>query len=263
MLNSKQIRFDLLTNATDSLRQAVELMAWKEVGHEHAPLKHAISHAAHAFELLLKERLRRTNAALSWENVDIRALKHALSRWKETISICIQTAISRLKKIADVHISDDDAKQIKSLRTTRNAIEHYEWETTEREARVIVGNALSFAFSFAQDHLGADLSATFRSHDTWPVLVDDLHEFAEMHGRRIEARLETQGTPTTYCDKCETATVPVFGGSCELCDTGKTQLTSHKPLETDLRTRSRRSRTSPASLCVRFRNLSAVDSIPV
>ena len=161
MLNSKQIRFDLLTNATDSLRQAVELMAWKEVGHEHAPLKHAISHAAHAFELLLKERLRRTNAALSWENVDIRALKHALSRWKETFSICIQTAISRLKKIAAVHISDDDAKQIKSPRTTRNAIEHYQWETTEREARVIVGNALSFAFSFAQDHLGADLSATF------------------------------------------------------------------------------------------------------
>src|SRR5690606_13578324 len=112
---SKPIEFDLLANATDSLRQAVELMAWKEVGDDHSRLKHAISHAAHAIELLLKERLRRANAALIWENVD----KYPSL---EARTVTADTAISRLQKIADVRISEEDAAQIKSLRRTRNAI---------------------------------------------------------------------------------------------------------------------------------------------
>jgi hypothetical protein len=206
----KPIKFDLLTNAIDSLRRAVELMAWRDVSDGYSRLKHAISHAAHAIELLLKERLRRTNAAFVWENVD----KYPSL---EARTVSADTAVARLMKIADVHVSEDDAAQIRSLRRTRNAIEHYEWEATEREARILVGNALSFALSFAQEHLSVDLSKEFRSDDTWSALIDDLREFAEAHGRRIETRLEAQGTPTTYCDRCETPTVPIFGGSCELC----------------------------------------------
>jgi hypothetical protein len=33
-------------NARDSLRQAVELLAWKDIGSDHARLKHAITNAA-------------------------------------------------------------------------------------------------------------------------------------------------------------------------------------------------------------------------
>ena len=54
----------------NSLRQAVELLAWKDIGSDHARLKHAIISAAHSTELLLKERLRRVNPAFVWENVD-------------------------------------------------------------------------------------------------------------------------------------------------------------------------------------------------
>lgn len=210
MLQSKPINFDLLANAKDSLRQAVELMAWKEVGDDHGRLKHAIGHAAHAVELLLKERLRRTNGALIWENVD----KYPSL---EARTVTVDKAVSRLKKIARITITDQDFDQLRSLRRTRNAIEHYEWETTEREARLIIGNALSFAFSFAQEHLEIDLSEDFRSDDTWRVLIDDLREFADAHGRRIEKKMQESGTPTTYCEECETPTVPIFGGSCELC----------------------------------------------
>ena len=55
------IQFDLLNNAKDSLRQAVELLAIKLIGSDHARLKHSIMALSHGIELLLKERLRRIN----------------------------------------------------------------------------------------------------------------------------------------------------------------------------------------------------------
>jgi hypothetical protein len=210
MAKSKQIKFDLLTNAKDSLRQAVELLAWKDMGDHHARLKHAITSAVHAIELLLKEKLRRTNPAFIWENVD----KYPSL---EARTVTVDTAISRLKKIAGVSLSDADAEHIKSLRKTRNAIEHYEWSATESEARIIVGNALSFAFSFGKDELGVDLSDYFKQDDTWRMLIDDLYEFARAHGTRIETQLQQQGKHPVCCDSCGEVTVPLFGGSCELC----------------------------------------------
>jgi hypothetical protein len=135
----------------------------------------------------------------------------------EARTVTVDTAISRLKNIGGVKFTDNDEKNLRSLRTTRNAIEHYEWSTTEKEARVIVGNALSFAFSFATEHLGTDLSADFKQDDTWRSLIEELSDFVRAHGARIEAKLRAKGEHPSYCDACEQLTVPTWGGSCELC----------------------------------------------
>jgi hypothetical protein len=89
----------------------------------------------------------------------------------EACTVTVDTAIARLKNIGGVTFTIDDERSLRSLRTTRNAIEHYEWETTETEAKVIVGNALSFAFSFAAEQLSTDLSADFKRDDTWSTLI--------------------------------------------------------------------------------------------
>ena len=213
MSKQPHIQFDLLANARDSLRQAVELLALKELGlisSDHARLKHAITNAAHSVELLLKERLRQINPAFVWENVD----KYPNL---EARTVTVDTAISRLKNIGGVKFTDNDEKNLRSLRTTRNAIEHYEWSTTEKEARVIVGNALSFAFSFAAEHLDTDLSADFKQDDTWRSLIEELYDFVRAHGARIEAKLRAKGEYPSCCDACGELTVPMRGGSCELC----------------------------------------------
>ncbi|MEA3219993.1 hypothetical protein [Immundisolibacter sp.] len=168
----KNIEFDLLNNAKDSLRQAVELIATKEIGSAHARLKHAITASAHCIELLLKERLRRINPAFVWENVD----KYPSL---EARTATVDTAISRLKSIGSVRFSANDERSLKSLRTTRNAIEHYEWRASEMEAKIIVGHALSFAIVFAHDELAFDLSGEFKSDDTWAMLLNELDEFAK------------------------------------------------------------------------------------
>ena len=187
----KPIVFDLMTNAADSLRQAVELLALKESGTDHTRLKHAITNAAHCVELLLKERLRRINPAFVWENVD---------RYPslEARTVTVNTAISRLKNVGGLVFSPNDERTLKSLRTTRNAIEHYEWRASEKEARTIVGHALSFAFGFARKELSVDLSESFKQDDTWSMFRDELYEFAQIHGARIEASFRASSIPGHY-----------------------------------------------------------------
>ena len=206
----RNIEFDLLNNAKDSLRQAVELIATKEIGSDHARLKHAITASAHCIELLLKERLRRVSPAFVWENVD----KYPSL---EARTVTVDTAISRLRSIGNIQFSANDERSLKSLRTTRNAIEHYEWRASEREAKIIVAHALSFAIGFAHDELRVDLSDEFKSDDTWTMLLNELYEFAKAHGARLEARLQAKGEYPTCCDECGELTVPMRGGSCELC----------------------------------------------
>jgi hypothetical protein len=206
----KTIEFDLLNNAKDSLRQAVELIATREIGSDHARLKHAITASAHCIELLLKERLRRISPAFVWENVD----KYPSL---EARTVTVYTAISRLKSIGNVQFSANDERSLSSLRTTRNAIEHYEWRASEKEAKIVVGHALSFAIGFAHDELGTDLSGEFKSDDTWTMLLNELYEFAKAHGARLEARFRAKGEYPACCDECSELTVPMWGGSCELC----------------------------------------------
>ena len=145
-----------------------------------------------------------------WENVDRYPSLDART-------VTVDTAIGRLKAIGNVVISPDDERTLKSLRATRNAIEHYEWHATEKEARIIVGNALSFALGFARQELNVDLADAFKRDDTWSMLRDELYEFARIHGARLEARLRATGEHPQCCDECGELTVPMRGGSCELC----------------------------------------------
>ncbi|MCE9663908.1 hypothetical protein LY622_10675 [Halomonas sp. M5N1S17] len=210
MSQSPDIHFRLLDNARDSLSHAVELLAWKDIGTDHTRLKHAITNSAHAVELLLKERLRLIHPAFIWEKID----KYPSL---EAQTVNVSTAIVRLERVGGVELSQSDKNNLKSLRNTRNAIEHYEWSTSEKEAKLIVGNALSFAFSFADQELGIDLAAEFKRDDTWRALLQELTDFVRAYGKRIAERLQENGEHPEYCEECDEYTVPYDGGSCELC----------------------------------------------
>ena len=207
MSRKPQVQFDLLSNARDSLRRAVELLALDEGESEHSRLKHAILNIAHCIELLLKERLRQVHEALLWENVDkFPSL--------EARTVTPEAAIGRLKNIGGITFTDKDERNLRSLYKTRNAIQHYTWRTTEKEAKVIVGTGLSFAFFFAKEELNLDLEAPFKLDDTWQSLVDELYEFVRAYGERLEARGYRLDC---VCDECGYPAVPPRGGSCELC----------------------------------------------
>jgi hypothetical protein len=210
MSRKPNIEFDLLSNARDSLRRAVRELAWGDGGSDPSRLKHAILNSAHCIELLLKERLRQVNPAFIWENVDKYPSLDART-------VTVSTAIARLKNIGGVTFTANDERNLRSLSRARNAIQHYRWEATEKEVKVILGNALSFAFSFASEGLKTDLAEEFKEDDTWRSLVEELHEFVRAHGERLEAKLRDKGGYHPTCGNCGYPAVPPWAGSCELC----------------------------------------------
>lgn len=206
-----KIEFDLLANAVDSIKQAIQLLAWKDESSDARRLKQAVMAVAHGVELLLKERLRKVHPVLIWENVD---KFPSLSARTVTVDI----AVSRLSKIGGLEFLEGDTGLIKSLRDTRNAIEHYAWSTTKNEADRIVGQALGFALHFAKDELGYDFFGyDARKDDTFDLLLESNPEFAKSFRERYEKIASTTGQSNYLCEYCHALAVNPWTGACKLC----------------------------------------------
>jgi hypothetical protein len=206
-----KIEFDILANAADSITQAIELLAWKDESDEARRLKQAVMAVAHGVELLLKERLRKVHPVLIWENVDKFPILSART-------VTVDIALSRLSKIGGLEFLEGDADLIKSLRDTRNAIEHYSWSTTKSEADRIVGQALGFALHFAKDELNYDFFGyDTRKDDTFDLLLESNPEFAKSFRERYEKRADAIGEPNYLCEYCHALAVNPSTGACKLC----------------------------------------------
>jgi hypothetical protein len=206
-----KIDFDLLTNATDSISQAIALLAWKDEPNDARRLKQAVLAVAHGIELLLKERLRRIHPVLIWENVDRFPSLSART-------VTVDTALSRLIRIGGLTSLEDDSELISSIRDTRNAIEHYLWTTTKVEADRIIGQALGFALHVAKDELGHDFFGyESRKDDTFTLLLESNPHFAKAFSERYEQRTKGNGEANVLCDYCHTLAVNPQTGACRLC----------------------------------------------
>ena len=209
-MNTKDIEFTLIQNALDSIERGVELLAWKDVANEGSRLKQAIQHIAHAIELLLKERLRRIHPSLIWEDVDKYPKLDART-------VGVDKAIHRLESIGGISISLADAKIVKSLRDTRNAIEHFGWKTDRQEANVIIGQGLSFAIQFANSELGRDIAYLFKGDDTWEQLLQQHSQFALAHDKRIEESASSEEKLIQECNFCNAMAQDILTGACSIC----------------------------------------------
>lgn len=203
------LRFDLINNARDSLKHAVQILAWPDTVSSDK-YKQAILNIYHCAELLLKERLRQINPAFVWEYVD----KYP-SLSARTVSL--EKAITRLESIGGIKIEDEDQQALMACRNMRNAIQHFEFEITEEEAKTMIGKVLSFIFSFGVAELGTDLERDFKDDDTWAMLVEGMYEFARAHGPRLSARLIQLGGPVGSCSYCGQDTVDLIWERCTLC----------------------------------------------
>ena len=146
-LREKEIEFDLLSNAVDSLLHAIDHIA--PMGDEAVAkdYKQAILAVAHAVELLLKERLRREHPALIWRNVDKYPSLDAQT-------VTVDEAIARLESICGVKISDEDRSAIRSSKLLRNSIQNTTgFSTTEKAARKSIGKMLAFIPEFSDKEL--------------------------------------------------------------------------------------------------------------
>ena len=217
-VNTKDIEFTLIQNAFDSMERAIELLAWKDVSSDASRLKQAIQLIAHSIELLLKERLRRIHPSLIWEDVDKYPKLDART-------VGVDRAIHRLEHVGGIFISTVDTKIIKSLRDTRNAIEHFGWQTDRQEADIIIGQGLSFAIQFARLNLDRDPAYLFKGDDTWEKLFEQHSQFAIAYEQRIEKSFGVNVEQMSgineklvrQCGFCNAMAQDALTGACSIC----------------------------------------------
>lgn len=208
---NSEICFNLLENAIDSLDTGIDLITWEREASDSNKLKRAVLSAAHGAELLLKERLRRIHPSLLWENVD----KYPSL---EARTVTIDQAMVRLRRIGNVQLSESDVSILRSLRNTRNAIEHFYWRTTRNEAQFIIANGLWWAIRFAREHLGIDLEYRHKRGDTWQRMLAQLSPHLAPPPEAMNTNsAEQSADPLVACDFCRAAAVPLSGGACMLC----------------------------------------------
>lgn len=212
MFDDRKIELSLLRNAVDSIECAIDLIAWAaEERREERRLKQAILSIAHGIELLLKERLRRIHPALIWENVDKYPSVSART-------VTVDAALLRLGNIGGLKFSDADVHLIRSLRDTRNAIEHYKWSISMEETNNIVGRALGFAVHFAENQLDATIFGYAEAQDdVLGQLLTQNTAFAVAYRERNERVESTDPADALPCSHCRGQGVSQRTGACRLC----------------------------------------------
>ena len=84
-------------------------------------------------------------------------------------------------------------------------------------AKVIIGEGLSFVFSFGRAELGIDFAKDFQADATWRSLLEQLHQFTESYRKRLAEIMRSRGDDPVECSNCGEDVVPWHGGSCEFC----------------------------------------------
>jgi hypothetical protein len=136
----------IFENAVDSLRIGMEFFLKEET---YSSRKHAILTVFHAIELLLKERLARTNPILIFKNIDVKITEDA-----QTVGI--REALTRLENLR-LGIPVEEKKVLENIQKVRNRIEHHRYDMKDSEDNNLIAASLKFIMYFVEFELAEKL----------------------------------------------------------------------------------------------------------
>lgn len=201
-------KFNLIENAIDSLKHAIEHMGPIR-DNELGDWKRIIVDFSHVVELLFKEKLRRIHPAFVFKNID----KYPSS---EAHTVGAELAFNRLQKIGNLKFSKVDMNAIKTAREKRNEIEHFGFSITDQEAKVLVGQVLSFILQFAEECLELDLkSVCFEGRKS--LNLSQYTEFYESLLIAANKKIESEELAVIECTSCHNETFHIDNEVCLLC----------------------------------------------
>ncbi len=160
-------------------------------------------------ELLFKERLRQIHPAFVFNNVD----KYPSN---EAFTVGAELAFKRLQSIGGIQFSSSECSAVSTAREKRNEIEHFEFSIEESEAKALVGQILSFIFSFSEEHLGLEWKTQHIDASKWYVLRQYAKFYTELL-QKAEAKIESEELFTIECTSCHNMSFDVDGEKCLVC----------------------------------------------
>ncbi len=201
-------KFNLIENALDSLEHAIEHLTQSK-GISKGDYKRVILDLSHVAELLFKERLRMIHPAFVLSNVD----KYPST---EAYTVTASEALARLHKIGGIDFTKEDEGALKTIREIRNEIEHYEFTISEKEAKIVIGNVLTFLFRFSLDELGLDWAERRLEDPSWRKL-NEYAEFYNAQRSHILDVLMDSELSIQECPICYNETFDLESEVCVLC----------------------------------------------
>jgi hypothetical protein len=200
--------FNLVENAKDSLCHAIEHLGpvdrnttgdWKRV----------IVDLAHVVELLFKEKLRRVHPAFVFNDID----KYPSN---DAFTVGAEKAFKRLQKVSGLSFSEADKNAIKAAREKRNEIEHFEFSLENHEAKVLVGQVLSFILTFAEKQLDLQWNSLCFKGGKWWVLTE-YKVFYESINKTAQQKIVNNEIPVIECSSCHNESFDIDEQKCLIC----------------------------------------------
>jgi hypothetical protein len=151
-----QLNFPLVRNGLDYLESVVDHLDESKSMVTNRDVKYAVLHLHAAVEVLLKARLLVEHWSLVFSKPG-EATRKALDEATLT-SVSIEHAVTRLRNIAGVVITDKEEKALKHLTEDRNKLQHFAMAAPAPVIEARTGEVLDFLIRFVDDELLPRLS---------------------------------------------------------------------------------------------------------
>ncbi|WP_210441135.1 hypothetical protein [Vibrio crassostreae] len=205
-------KLDLLENAIDSLREALEKYEDGEAKGL-SSYKFAILHFSHFFELLFKHYVTQSHPLLIYKNPFSKKIE------KEN-TIGLWEAVQFLKN-EGMEISKDFNDDLIWIKKLRNDIEHFKFELNAMEVRQALGRLIRATNEFNDEHGIIDVADYLGGVHlkTYNELGDEYE--AKLANARILASEASDDDDGHYCDSCGESYVAAKKGGelhCQFCE---------------------------------------------
>jgi hypothetical protein len=202
--NTQKLDFPPIENGVDYLVSVVEHLTAQELPGPRE-LKYAIVHLQAATEVLLKARLQGEHWSLVFKNPG-QATRPDFEAGKFE-SCTTEAAITRLRNIAGINISDKAVASMKYVADSRNALQHYGFRANARAVESRAAEVLDFLMAFVhQDLLPAlpmlDRMQLNQKLDAVRDAVLKIDSFLTKRENRLKGELRGCQQRTLRCHMC-------------------------------------------------------------
>ncbi|MPY36839.1 serine/arginine repetitive matrix protein 1 [Streptomyces adustus] len=197
-----------MRNGLDYLASVVEHLDENESGVTPRDVKYAVLHLQAAVEVLLKARLMAEHWSLVFskpEDATRKALEEATLS-----SVTADQAVTRLRNIAAVPITDKEEKVLTGLVKHRNKLQHFGLTAPARAVEAKAGEVLDFLIRFVDEELLPRLGLKERKEAEATLRglrggLANINTFVKERTNRIRGEVKKEGAEnrTIRCPDCD------------------------------------------------------------